>query len=243
MSIPRRIEPEWLDDLPPDNPRALRSRRDLRRINVLMANAAIIDRELRRSFRAGSPRSIAEIGAGDGTLMLRLAERSGAQWPGVRVVLLDQQDIVSRATCDQFGSLGWVVETVTADVFEWLARHDGKIFDVIVANLFLHHFDATQLKTLLSLAARRTRLFIACEPRRSALALAGSHLLGIIGCNDVSRHDAVVSVRAGFDGQELSALWPAGCAWALRERAHGLFSHCLTASRVVDNGVSAAGQT
>ena len=108
MSIPRRIEPEWLDDLPPDNPRALRSRRDLRRINVLMANAAIIDRELRRSFRAGSPRSIAEIGAGDGTLMLRLAESLGAQWPGVRVVLLDQQDIVSRATCEQFGSLGWL---------------------------------------------------------------------------------------------------------------------------------------
>ena len=242
MSIPRRIEPEWLDDLPPDNPRAVRSRRDLRRINRLMANAAIIDRELTRSPSAGSLRSIAEIGAGDGTLMLRLAERSAAKSPGVRVVLLDQQDIVSRATCNQFESLGWTVQIATADIFKWLAQPGGEVFDVMIANLFLHHFDVADLRALLSLASRRTSLFIACEPRRSALALAGSHMLGLIGCNDVSRHDAVVSVRAGFDGQELSALWPAGSEWVLHERAHGLFSHCLTACRIVENGALAQGR-
>ena len=111
---------------------------------------------------------------------------------------------------------------------------------MIIANLFLHHFDAAGLKTLLSSVAQRTRMFIACEPRRSGFALVGSRLLGVIGCNDVSRHDAVVSVRAGFDGRELSALWPAGSAWTLREHASGLFSHCFTASRV--NGKSVAGR-
>lgn len=238
ITIPRRIEPEWLDDLPPGNPRAMRSRRDLRRINVLMANAAIVARELTRGRGAESPRSIAEIGAGDGTLMLRLAKRCAPQWPQAHVVLLDRQEIISPGTLHELGSLGWQAEAVTADVFAWLARPAGQVFDVIVANLFLHHFDIPELTTLLSLAAQRTRLFIACEPRRSALALVGSHLLGVVGCNDVSRHDAVVSVRAGFDGRELSALWPASGGWALQERAHGLFSHCFVAARTEGDDVA-----
>jgi hypothetical protein len=76
-----------------------------------------------------------------------------------------------------------------------------------------------------------TRLFIACEPRRSAPALAASRLVGLIGCNGVTRHDAVASVRAGFTGSELSALWPAGPGWKLHEGAAGLFSHRFMARR------------
>ena len=238
MNIPRRIEPEWLDELPPGDPRAIKSRRDLRRINALMTNVTCVARELTRSFRHGSPRTIAEIGAGDGRFMLRLAERTATRWKDVHVVLLDRQDIVSARTHEEFVSMGWQAEAVTADVFEWLAQSADRVFDVIIANLFLHHFDTARLTLLLSLAAQRARTFIACEPRRSGLALVGSHLLGIVGCNDVSRHDAVVSVRAGFDGRELSALWPATRAWTLRERAHGLFSHCFVASRVNSNRVA-----
>jgi hypothetical protein len=74
-------------------------------------------------------------------------------------------------------------------------------------------------------------VFVACEPRRSALALGASRLVGLIGCNEVTRYDAPISVRAGFAGRELSGLWPAGGAWQLREGARGLFSHCFVAGR------------
>src|SRR5687767_2747548 len=66
----RRVEPEWLDELPADDPRAVRSRRDLRLVNRIMGHASIIARALASCATSGSPR-IAEIGAGDGTLMLR----------------------------------------------------------------------------------------------------------------------------------------------------------------------------
>lgn len=231
LNTPRRIEPEWLDELPPSDPRAIRSRRDLRRVNALMRNASIVARELRHSLRGRSLRMIVEIGAGDGTFMLRLAERAATLWRDVHVVLLDQQDVVSPETLQEFASVGWTAESVTAEVFEWLARPADHVVDVVIANLFLHHFDAVRLTALLSLAAKRTRTFIACEPRRSGFALVGSRLLGLVGCNDVSRHDALVSVRAGFAGQELSALWPANGASALQERPRGLFSHCFVASR------------
>jgi hypothetical protein len=240
MNFRRRIEPEWLDELPPGDPRAIKSRRDLRRINALMTNAGIVARELMRNFRDESPRVIAEIGAGDGAFMLRLAARVATRWKNTQVVLLDRQDVVGRDALGRFAALGWRAESATADVFEWLARPAGAVFDVMIANLFLHHFDAARLTALLSLAAKRTRIFVACEPRRSGFALAGSRLLGLAGCNDVSRHDAVVSVRAGFDGEELSALWPASRGWTLQERASGLFSHFFVACRV--NGSRIAGQ-
>jgi hypothetical protein len=231
MKTLRRVEPEWLDELPPQDPRATRSRRDLQRINALMMNDTIVARELAHG-RSGRPLGrIAEIGAGDGTFMLRLAAKIKTRTQHASVVLLDRQDIVTAGTLGALASLGWTARSITADVFEWLAQPAAGGFDAIIANLFLHHFDDAQLSQLLALAAERAPVFVACEPRRSGLALAASRLLAVVGCNDVSRHDAVISVRAGFTGHELSALWPARRGWAMREFARGLFSHCFVAFR------------
>jgi len=76
--------------------------------------------------------------------------------------------------------------------------------DVVLANLFLHHFENEKLKGLCGLLANKTDLFVACETRRSRLSLTACHFLGLIGCNAITRHDAMVSVRAGFVEDELS---------------------------------------
>jgi hypothetical protein len=101
----------------------------------------------------------------------------------------------------------------------------------LIANLFLHHFQEKELAPLLALAAARTDIFAACEPRRSPLPLAFSSLVGFIGCNRVTRHDAVISVRAGFAGNELSGWWPAKPEWHLEERSAGMFTHTFLAQR------------
>jgi len=228
MEMTRRVEREWLDELPADNPRARRSRRDLRRVNVLMANAGIVAGDLRRAF-PGPIAALAEIGAGDGAFALRMVARLPVPEAPARVTLVDRQAIVGAETREAFARRRWEARVETADVFDWLAAAPG--CDAIVANLFLHHFEDAALARLLAAVAARTRCFVACEPRRSALALAGSRLLGLIGCNDVTRHDAVASVRAGFDGDEISRLWPEHSGWILAERARGLFSHAFVASR------------
>lgn len=230
-TTPRCLEPEWLDTLPPDDPRALRSRRDLQRVNAWMLNAGIMTRALLNCSQGRPPRRLLDLGSGDGTFMLRVARRLAPHWPGVTAILLDQQSIVSAETRRQFHSLGWTIETAAADVFDLLERDSRTDVDVICANLFLHHFERERLARLLELAAQRTRCFVACEPRRAAHALAASKLLWAIGCNDVSRHDAVVSVRAGFTGGELSALWPAHAGWTLHEHPARLFTHCFAACR------------
>src|SRR5687768_9283462 len=93
--LPRRMEPEWLDELPADDPRAICSRRDLRLVNRIMGHAAIIGPVLRNHL--GDRARIAELGAGDGTLLARIA--AGAPWArGAEIVLVDRQPVVSALT-------------------------------------------------------------------------------------------------------------------------------------------------
>ncbi len=227
----RRVEPELLDDLPANDPRAIRSRRDLRRLNAFMGHAGIIARAVRQAYGGQPPRQIVDLGAGDGTLMMCLAKRLWQVWPNVEVTLVDRQDIVSAETRREFGALSWSVRSVAADVFDWLTRLPDSRVDLVTANLFLHHFADPALRRLMELVSGRTNCFAACEPRRYPVALRASRWLWLLGCNPVTRHDAVASVRAGFDGPELSALWPGNGNWRLREAAVGLFSHCFVAQR------------
>ena len=229
MSLLRSVEPEWLDELPPDDSRAIRSRRDLKRINVWMRQTAIMARLLTK-YRTAPPKRIIELGSGDGTFMLGVARRVASRWPGVSLVFLDRQNIVSQAAREKFRKFGWHTESITADVFDFLDAQKPRTADLISANLFLHHFSQDQLRSLFASAARLAPLFVACEPERSAFALTASHMLFAIGCNDVSRHDAVVSVRAGFLGRELAGLWPAEGRWNLHEQAALPFTHCFAAN-------------
>lgn len=229
----RAVAPEILDDLPPADPQAVGSRADLRRLNFIMGHAGILARALPPPPAAAAasrrPLRLVELGAGDGTLLLRLARRWAAQGVTAEATLLDRQNLVSAETRRAFAALHWSVESVAADVFTWL-EPAAPAADVMLANLFLHHFADDRLGALLRLAAARTRRFIACEPRRSPLGLTGCRLLWLLGCNGVTRHDAAVSVRAGFTGRELSALWPAA-GWTTSEQPAGLFSHCFIAER------------
>lgn len=223
---PRVLESEWLDELPAGDLRAIRSRADLRRVNTVMGNARMIAAALKRFLPEAGSLHIADLGAGDGALALAVARK--LRRPGARLTLVDRAPVVHGITLERFHALGWRAAIAAADVFAFLSRASER-FDAVFVNLFLHHFDDARLAPLLALIASRTRLLVACEPRRSALALVGSRLLWALGCNDVTRHDALVSVRAGFANQELTSLWPSSTGWSLVERAAGPFSHLFVA--------------
>ncbi|MEO5740301.1 MAG: methyltransferase domain-containing protein [Vicinamibacterales bacterium] len=231
----RHIQPEILDGLSPDDPRAIQSRRDLQKINAFMGHTGVVLRALRAA--PAPPRLVVDIGTGDGTLLLKVARRLDSH-AGMRALLVDRRPIVSAATLKGFKDAGWDVEIHESDVFEWLCRPRAETADATVANLFLHHFREGELAHLLNLTAQHTKRFISLEPQRSRTALAGASLLPLIGCNDVTVHDADVSVRAGFRDRELSALWPPEAAWHLTERRAGLFSHAFIATR--DTAVTTA---
>ncbi len=236
----RTVVPELLDSLAVDDPLAIGSRADLRRINRIMGAASVLARALDPLLHDSGPVQLVELGAGDGSLLLRIAERRAKRWPQVDLRLLDLQPVVSDLTLQRYRKLGWRCEVMRADVFDWLAqdgvvpqvqRSDAASGPIVIANLFLHHFDGDRLTDLLHGIAARARAVVCIEPRRSRGALLGSHLLGVIGCNQVTRHDAVVSVRAGFRGTELTARWPQADQWRIDEGDAGVFSHRFVAVR------------
>ena len=228
--LPRNVQPETLDALGAHDPAAQRSRRDLRRLHRAMGTLAIVLRALDRAAH-GSPRSILELGAGDGSMLLRVAQRRAKRWPAVSVTLLDRQAVVGDQTLQDLRDLGWTPSVVTADVFEWLERPDAAQWDIVMANLFIHHFSPPALHRMLSRIATRTRVFLCFEPRRSIVPLLGSHLVGLLGAGAVTREDAVLSVHAGFRRQELTAAWPQNSGWHLHEYPAWPFGHCFLASR------------
>jgi hypothetical protein len=217
----RRVEPELLDHLPADDPAAIASRRDLDRINWIMGQHRMIAQELRR---LGPITQITDLGGGDGRFLARLARRLPMP---CEALIADQKDILGTGTKTALAAQGWRTRTLQGDIFETLPMIAPGA--VIIANLFLHHFPDHALATLFALIATRARAFIACEPRRSPFALLGAHGVVFLGANPVTRHDAVASVRAGFTGSELTALWPSG--WTCREEGRFAFSHLFVAVR------------
>jgi len=227
----RIVLPELLDVLPPQDAAALRSRRELRRLNAWMRHAQIVAGVLNGQVRGPGTRQLAELGAGDGYFLLSVARRLNGQWRGATATLVDRLDALDPQAAAQFNLLGWQVRTEIAEANDWLRRAPATLSQTIVSNLFFHQFQDHQLTEMLRLAANSSRLVVAAEPRRSVLARLAGRLIWVIGCGPVTRHDARVSIRAGFAGRELSALWPDRDGWEIQERAAGLFSHLFIARR------------
>jgi SAM-dependent methyltransferase len=227
----RRVERETLDHLPVDDPRARHARRDLRVIHRMMGTHPLLRRALLHATADAPPRRVLEIGCGDGRLLLDLAPR--LPWPPLQLTLLDRQDTVSPATLAAYQRCGWQATPLRADVCEALPRAAAGC-DLVVACLFLHHFDDEALAPLLGSLAAHARAVVAFEPRRSSVSLLGSRLVGLLGANAVTREDAVLSVRAGFRDTELTTLWHTGAGddgWLLHEATAGPFGHVFVARR------------
>lgn len=230
-NMPRKVTAELLDELPVDDPGAVESRCDLRLINLVMGNHRLLAEVLSAVLPRGRKLRLLDLATGDGTQMLRVARLLGPVPAGSELVLVDQHDLVARMTRNELAGLGWSVSTEKADILRWTAQQGRPGYDAIVANLFLHHLADHRLGILLEWVARCARSFAAIEPHRDTRALLLSRLVGLIGCNRVTRKDAVASVRGGFAGRELSGLWPGGRQWRLQERSARLASHVFVATK------------
>ena len=191
----RVVVPEILDELDGSDPRAVRSRRDLRMINALMGNERWIVRELKKQGQKGA---VVELGAGRGELINQLADEG---WSGSGYDLQPKPDSLhSGASWSQ------------GDFFQTLGKDESS---VVVGSLILHHFAEEELLALGRLLSER-QLLVFAEPFRSSLALMeGGALFPLV--NEVTRHDMMVSIRAGFRKGELARKLALGEGWHWRE--------------------------
>lgn len=189
---------------------------------------------------APPPRRILELGAGDGSLLLRLARALRPRWTGVELTLLDRHDLLSEATRRAYRELDWKVTMVCDDALVWARQPLAQRYDLCIATLFLHHFDTVRLSVLLSAVAARTDAFVCGEPRRDLISRMASACIGVIGVSKITREDAVTSVAAGFRGRELSTLWgQVSGDWSVAEFRARPFLHCFAAVRTHHAGARA----
>jgi 2-polyprenyl-3-methyl-5-hydroxy-6-metoxy-1,4-benzoquinol methylase len=189
----RVVNPEILDSLDPSDPAAIRSRKDLRRINWFMRGEAWI---LQQLVEMKDLSKVVEIGAGDGHLATKIKEK----FPAVTVIAVD--------LLDRPESVPLNVEWQTGDVMQSHCFDDDT---VVVANLFIHHLDDEKLFQL-GEKISSCRALIMAEPHRYWFSkLLGYLMFPLI--NRVTRHDMLVSIDAGFRFGELAGLIDVDWHW------------------------------
>ena len=203
--VNRLVAPEILDELDPADKRAVRSRRDLRLVNWFMRGESWIVRELKKMQGV---RRVVDLGAGDGSLGAAIIE----ELPDLEVTCVD---LVPRPA-DLDPRITWW----SGDVFDY-ERYDETT--VVVANLFLHHLVSSELQKL-GAKIHGVRGVLAAEPYRGGVSLMMSRCL-LPFVNDVTRHDMMVSIRAGFRqgelGRELSHELSGALTWSDQKGVFG----------------------
>ena len=183
--MPRTIQPELLDSLPPDHPDALHNRRDLRLTNRVMGNHRWIAKTLPSLLQSND--RVLELGAGAGELATLLESRG---------IAVDAVDLWPRPHTFH-AARRWH----QADLRTFRDYNDYTVF---VANLILHQFNDSELAHLGATLAPSARVIVACEPaRRRSSQFLYRAFAPLFGANRVSLHDAHVSIDAGFRRDEL----------------------------------------
>jgi hypothetical protein len=178
-----------LDTLPPDDPGAIAGRRDLRRINAVMGNHRWIARRLGQWNGEGT---IVELGAGDGLLAAAVCRQDPSFETRYHAI-----DYAPRPA--GFPTKGtWHACDIWCDEAAAILTQAS----AVLCSLVLHHFTDDELRRLGALF-HHTTLLLASEPCRRQLHLwQGRIIFPVI--HKVTRHDMMVSIRAGFRTTELA---------------------------------------
>lgn len=195
----RILETEFLDHLDPADPGAVRSRRDLRFLDLFLGNSRWILRALRRiQDRCGR---FVELGAGEG----RLCSCVHAAYPGSEIMGLD---LIARPR-----DLPTPIRWMSGDFLQTLP---GVEAEACYGSLILHHLDAFSLGRL-GWELRRFSFLLFSEPYRGMFPLRMAGLASPL-FGDITRHDMPASIRAGFRKGELARLLGLDTArWEIRE--------------------------
>lgn len=185
VSEGRVLVPEILDSLPPEDPEAVRGRKDLLALDRFLGNSRWIVRSL--APEAGGRMDLAELGAGDGLLCTRLA------------TTFQEAEVTGYDLNPRPRKLPENVHWVEGDLFERLQDHE-----VAVGALVLHHF-ADEALIRLGEGLRKCRRLVFAEPLRNRpTVLLSQFALPFVG--SATRHDMPASIHAGFLRGEIGHL-------------------------------------
>ncbi len=191
----RRVLPELLDSLAPDDPQAQRLHSGIEYFNRLLGNYRWFSREIGSYLVPGD--RVLEIGAGKGRLLREVTAAIAAGEPQTaKSVSWAGLDLACTAPPDFTGP--WFQQSA-------LDFDDYRSFTVVIANHLLHQFSDAELRQL-GTQFQGARLLVFSEPWRQWHAGMLAGLSPLIGMPLEAVADGWKSVRAGFRRRELPAL-------------------------------------
>lgn len=194
---------ELLDDDRGTPAEIARSLDDLWRINRWLGGVSTNLRMLERFFARTGPHAVRvlDVGAGDSRLAGRLRRELQLRNLSAEFVVLDRR--ASHLRNGRPEALG--LKPVVADVFN-LPFAEGS-FDLVMCNLFFHHFSGEGARELLRrLAAVAREAVIVNDLERHALAFCFIRLAYPFARSPITRHDGPASVRQAYTHTELRSL-------------------------------------
>lgn len=194
---------EWLDDDLGTPEEIRQSFDDLWRINRWLGGVSGCLHLLDRYFaRSGSRHArILDVGAGDSRLAAHLQSQLARSSRSAQFVALDRRLSHLRSGNHAPGKPSRIV----ADVFQ--LPFTAESFDVVICNLFLHHFSEDEAVRLLRrLGGIASRAVLINDLERNLLSYIFIRLAWPFARSRVTRHDAAASVRQAYTKEELAAL-------------------------------------
>ncbi len=198
----RVAAPEWLDS-DQGTPQQVRlSLEDLWRINRWLGGVAGCRRLLKPFLQAGQePLRILEVGAGGAHLAARLRQQLRSADCEVEYVVSDRSVAHLRASEPLKNGL-WPLAAEAPD----LPFAPGA-FDVVLSNLFLHHFsDEQAVRVLKGMAHVARRAVLVNDLERHWLPYVFIRFAPFFARSPITRHDGPASVRQAYTKDELKEL-------------------------------------
>jgi 2-polyprenyl-3-methyl-5-hydroxy-6-metoxy-1,4-benzoquinol methylase len=194
---------EWLDEDLGTPEEIQQSFDDLWRINRWLGGVSgclhLLDRYFAR--RGSGHTRILEVGAGDSRLAAHLQAELARRNRNVEFVALDR-----RLSHLQNGNRSSrELSRVVADVLHLPFAKES--FDVVISNLFLHHFSEDETVELLRrLAGMASQAVLVNDLERHPLPYFFIRLGWPFARSRITRHDGAASVRQAFTKDELATL-------------------------------------
>lgn len=231
MLVPaRRLDPEWMDregNAPADLEGALA---DIRSVNRLLGGSKVVVDAVEPYLIASDgdrPLTILDVGTGGADIPLAITTAARRLGRRAHVVAIDR-DPVTVALARRAVGLSDEVRVEQADAFE--PGFAPGSFDVVVASMFLHHFDEpAAIRLVAGFLSLARRAVLINDLRRHAIPWAFiSAAARITRRHPMFVHDAPLSVLRGFTVAELERIATAAGAKRASVTARWPFRLLLT---------------
>jgi SAM-dependent methyltransferase len=204
MTPPARLEnvQERMDDVDIEPALLRRTLLDLENVNRRLGGVRAVVDAMAPLLRAGEPISILDLGCGGADLPRAFEQHAERRRIPHRIIAVDRNPETVAIANEWSSEYG--IEFVAADAL--LLPFADRSFDVVIASMTLHHFEAAErIAALREMARVAKRKVVINDLERCWPNYIGAKLLAAtIWRRSLARWDGPVSVLRGFTADELA---------------------------------------